>query len=187
MKRFILILVLAVVIIPALLFGVLAFELWYSNNYKSVVQVLETDYEKRRFVLMTDIAGLGDQSWYVYQTRSDEELTDAMREGHNRRGALLWNYSETGDHTSEPEIEIVDERYLVFSRGGLFHALYDLEGRRVLINEESPWGAFLLVSENNADQSGNSLEERQRTFHQWKIEVLHNPILRILKQSETRD
>lgn len=179
LKRFVLI-VSALLAVPVVLSGLLAIDIWYANAHKSVVQVLESGNGSGKFILMTDLSGAGDQAWYAYRTDVDEEPTDEMQAGRSKDGALFWSYSETGDHASDAKIEIFGDMYLVFSRGGLFHSLYDLESRRVLINETTPWAAFVREIGYETGRSGGSRDETRYPFHKWKVETLHKPILRVL-------
>jgi hypothetical protein len=107
--------------------GWLFANIWYRNTYKTVIQTIEVPSQGLRFVLLTDLAGFDDVGWYVYRADLGKPLTDAQREAHNIDGVLFWNYSEAGEHKSNPRIRLVGERFLVFSRGGLDHSLYDLK------------------------------------------------------------
>ncbi len=91
-----------------------------------------------------------------------------MKPGHDVTGVLFWNYSEDGDHYDNPNIEIVKERFLVFSRGGLSHSLYDLKTKAVLVNDESPWGSF--------EESWQF-----KNMDAWVRSKLHQKIERIVK------
>jgi len=131
-----------VVLAVAALIGFAVFDLWYENRYKSEIQAIEIPTQNIRLVLLTDIAGFGDRAWYVYQLPIGAGLTKQMKTGHDTEGVLFWNYTEAGDHYDNPKIEILKDKYLVFSRGGLFHSLYDLQQKAVLVNDESPWNSF---------------------------------------------
>ena len=113
-----------------------------------MVQTLDWPRENARFVLMTDIAGFGDRAWYVYRLADGAVETAAMNAAHDKTGVLFWNYAEAGHHVTDPRIDILKDRYLVFSRGGLRHSLYDLKTRKLLVNETAPWGSYVSANRN---------------------------------------
>jgi hypothetical protein len=183
LKR-ILLVVGAIVIAVVALIAVFAFNISYHNNYKSQIQTLESPTGKAKFVLFTDISGFEDRAWYVYQLPINTEITKQMKTGHDKEGVLFWNYSEAGDHYDNPKIEIIKRKYLVFTRGGLFHSLYDIEKGQVLVNDKSPWNSF-MDSQDKRLQSTGSIPpgtEKQK-MDEWVRNNLHLKIQRILKNA----
>ncbi len=174
----------AIVMVAIALIAVFAFNNWYHNNYKSLIQTLEFPTVKTKFILLTDISGFEDRAWYVYQLPINTEITKQMKTGHDSEGTLFWNYSEAGDHYDNPKIEIRNGKYLVFSRGGLFHSLYDIGKGQVIVNEESPWNSF-MSSQEKGSQSSNSLkpETEKRKMDEWVRNNLHLKIEKILKST----
>ncbi|MDH5764360.1 MAG: hypothetical protein OEZ51_15450 [Nitrospinota bacterium] len=167
------------------LIGYVAFDFWYQNNYKSLLQTLESADYKVQFVLLTDIAGFGDPAWYVYQLPIEADITKQMKTGHNKEGVLFWNYSEGGDHSDNSKIEIKKKKYLVFSRGGFYHSLYDIKSKRVLINDESPWNSF-NSSKESKHKSGIKLtkEKFAEAMDNWVQKNLHSKIEKILNDAK---
>jgi len=151
---------------------------WYNNNYKTVLQTVELASQHKQFVLLTDLAGFGDRSWYVYQSELGATLTSAQREGRNSDGALFWNYSEAGEHQDDPHIRLIGERFLVFTRGGLDHSLYDLKTNQVLINATSSFGAAIAKPDLNL-----TAEAAVAVIDKWVRENLHDPIQAIIKNA----
>ena len=135
-------------IIIGILIGLRIFDLWYENNYKSHVQTLKMPDKNLKFILLTDLAGFGDRSWYVYKLPLNSSLTAAMYTAHDTNEVLFWNYSEAGDHYDDPNLKIVNDHFLVFSRGGAYHSLFDIDNEEVLVNEESPWAGYLQERES---------------------------------------
>lgn len=173
-----------VVLALASFIGVVVFNLWYENSYKSQIQSLEIPSRNIQFVLLTDLSGFGDRAWYVYQLPAGAGLTRKMKAGHDTEGVLFWNYTEAGDHSENPKIEVLKTKYLVFSRGGFYHSLYNIETQEVLINDESPWGSYMM-SEQSADPS-NSLPAQEKTkieMDAWVQENLHFKIEKILNDA----
>lgn len=177
-----------VVLAVLALIGYFAFSVWYQNNYKSLLQTLESPDYNIQFVLLTEIAGFEDRSWYVYQLPVGAGVTKQMKTGHNREGALFWNYSEGGDHYDDPKIEIRKKKYLVFSRGGFYHSLYDIEKKQVLVNDFSPWGSY-KSSEEGKKFSGvrytkEVLAAMEKGMDDWVQKNLHSKIEKILSNAK---
>ena len=160
--------------------GYASYNIWYQNKYKTLLQVVPHEGKKLDYLLFTDISGFGDRTWYVYELPSNSKMTDEMKQAHNKRGVIFWNYSEAGNQTEDPKIEIMDNRYLVFSRGYYYHSLYDIENRKVLFNYISPWGSYTLSPEYKK-LSGNdtSYEEESRFMDMWVDKNIHQRIKNI--------
>ena len=172
-----------VVLAIAALIGIAIIDIWYENSYKAEIQAIEIPNRNIRFVLLTDIAGFGDRAWYVYQLPIGNDLTKRMKAGHDKEGVLFWNYSEAGDHYDNPKISILKDRYLVFARGGLYHSVYDLQQKAVLVNDESPWNSFReseqykkFGEEPPPGTSGTAMDA-------WVRENLHSKIERVVNDA----
>lgn len=172
----------AAALIAAVLVGAAVYDIWRQNTYKEVIQALEVPSLNNQFVLLTDLAGLGDRAWYVYQLPLGTTLTKEMKTAHDKTGVLFWNYSEAGDHSDNPKIEIVKERFLVFSRGGLKHSLYDLKTRTVLVNDISPWGSFVVSEQyKKCCDNNQSIDIEAAEMNDWVKKNLHQKIERIIR------
>lgn len=168
------------IILYALFVGGTVAYIWYNNTYKTTIQIVEVPSQRKQFVLLTDLSGFDDRSWYVYRSDLGAPLTSAQREGHNTDGVLFWNYSEAGEHKNDPHLRLAGDRFLVFTRGGLDHSLYDLKTDQVLINETSSFGAAIA----KPDIDGlSSPEDEMIVMDAWVKEHLHGPIQTLLKSS----
>jgi hypothetical protein len=78
---------------------------------------------------------------------------------------LLSNYDEVGLFTSNPKIEIINNRHLVFSRGGLYFGLYDLKISKDTFNITSPWNAWLEKSGYKSEKYDRN--EEQKAYGKW--------------------
>jgi hypothetical protein len=173
----------AIAICAIMLIGFAAFELWYDNNYKSHIQTVKIPEKNIQFVLLTDIAGFGDRAWYIYQLPIGAITTKKMKTGHDTEGVLFWNYSEAGDHYDNPKIFILKNKYLVFSRGGLYHSLYDIENNQVVINDESPWASYIQEESTNKSGSFRNDVEMKERMNAWVKKNLHIKIEKILSKA----
>lgn len=165
-------------VLAAVLVGLAAFGLsiYSAFTYKHFMSALPSPDGKSWFALFGDSAGFGDLSWHVYELPQGVE-PDAVdiRSGFGL-GALFENYSEAGNHTSDPKLQVIGGRYLVFSRGGLYHSLYDILTHQVLINIESPWNAFLDSDYYRQLPGEPNFSEQAPHIERWKRATLHDPI-----------
>ena len=103
-----------------------------------------------------------------------------IKKARNKVGVIFWNYSESGNNIENPKIEIVNNRYLVFSRGGYYHSLYDIKNKKVLVNDESPWGSFLLSEEYKLLDEDDTTEDMYFYMDKWVNRNLHTKIKQMI-------
>ena len=135
--------------------GLFVYNLWHQNTYKTELQTIEVPELSIKFVLLTDMSGFDDTSWYVYKIPINSDLTKAQKRHGVTEDVLFWNYSEANEHKENPYIRFLKGRYLIFSRGNLDYSLYDLEQNKVLVNENSAWG--VVVAKPDLNLSGTEL------------------------------
>ena len=97
------------------------------------------------YVLYLSMAGFDDIHWDVVrwraaEWRNGERLSPVRLEADATVVRLFGNYDEGPKNVEDVRL-YRREHYLVLDRGGLHHSLYDLQGQRVVLNEESPWHA----------------------------------------------
>jgi len=157
---------------------------WHQNNYKSHIQTLKLPDKNIQFILLTDIAGFGDRAWYVYQLPIGAKITKTMKMGHNQEGVLFWNYSETGIHYDNPNLKVLKDKFLVFSRGELYYSLYNIKTQKVMVNDVSPWASYLTDSESkNSFNKSSNYEETMKKLERWVHQNLHAKIEKALKNA----
>ncbi|MCP4420312.1 MAG: hypothetical protein GY805_27215 [Chloroflexi bacterium] len=153
------------------------------------VQHLPSPDNEHIFALFIDTSPFGDTGWFVFKFDKDFDVKNFeipwanYVDGSYRKDVIMSNYAEGGDHGKNPNIEIVDNSYLVFMRGGLYHSLYSLEKNAILVGFESPWHEWRDSEEYASIQPNPSDEEESNSIDEWKRRNLHIPILKII-QSE---
>ncbi len=100
----------------------------------------------------TNCGGPGDPSWQVYKIHKNinpHELkipcdVDVIDLGEKQAGVelILSNYSEDGTDVFRAKIQIINDKHLVFKRGGSYYGLYDLQEDRAIVNVWNPWGRY---------------------------------------------
>jgi hypothetical protein len=157
------------------------------------IQHIVAPDDSAQFALYTDVAGFDDVSWYVLKLDPDTDpkalnipkvFTRASTDSEKAWMAktLFWNWSEAGHHNADPQIKIVKDRYLVFVRGGLNHALYDIQTKEVLVSEVSPWHGLVASGEYDPMDPEPSVEEVTELMDAWVRQHLHDPIERIVQR-----
>ncbi|MES9854494.1 MAG: hypothetical protein ABW170_21985 [Candidatus Thiodiazotropha sp. L084R] len=141
-----------------------------------MLQTIEVPEVNIKFVLLTDMSGFDDTSWYVYKIGIDSKLSNVQKKSGETEDVLFWNYSEASEHKENPYIRFVKSRYLIFSRGNLDYSLYDLVKNKVMVNDHSAWGE--VVAKPDLDISGYELNQ---IMNEWVLENLHNKIKNYIK------
>ncbi len=149
-------------------------------DYKIFVQKIRSPDSQWWFALFADTAGFGDPSWYLYRFPATAHVENLKIERGSDSGAIFWNYSEGGDQINNPKIELVGNRYIVFTRGGLYHSLCDIQENRVLVNNVSPYHAVVYSEEYKKLNPTPSVGETGRMIKEWKTRNLHEPIEKVI-------
>ena len=158
-----------------------------SDTHKHFAQKIKTPDGKYWIALFTDYAGIGDPSWHVYRFDINDNVENKKLPRHKfDDGAIFWNYSEAGDDTDGASISIVKDRYILFTRGGIYYSLYDLQNNKVLINDESPWHAFIDSDEFKQLPKDLKLKDQYPFYHKWAYKYLHLPIEGIINQDHSK-
>jgi hypothetical protein len=148
------------------------------------VQHLPSPDNEHIFALFIDYTVLvGDTGWYIFKFEKDFDVEnyqiswDEYRDGSYQRNVIISNYAEGGDHTKNPHIEVIDDTYLVFMRGGLYHSLYDIKAGKTLVNSGSPWHDWLDSEEYKLIQPNPSSKEREKSQYRKsrQVNVLSTP------------
>lgn len=173
---------------------VIAPAFFQGAEYLQYQQHLQSPDKNHIFVLFYNYSGIGDPSWHVFKFSNDvdakkikilagytNKLTDEDKKWSSK--ILMWNWSEAGDQTENPHIEIIKDEYLVFIRGDIYHGLYDIKADKTLIDDRSPWHTFIYSDEYKAIQIEPTREERKRLLMAWKKKILHQPILDIIESN----
>ena len=118
-------------------------------------------------------AGDYDPSWHIYRFPSEAAFLSTPVKSGFGNGAIIETYEEGGDHDGDASLEILSDRYLVFSKAGMFHALYDTRCEQSLFSDSSPWNSARSAF---GDDRRVDDPEWPRFYLQWKLANLHEPI-----------
>jgi hypothetical protein len=161
-----------------------------ETNYIDYHSKLEVDTGNFNYALYLDGVGIGDPGYTVVRLEKSISPEDVYikwtpSEGINydvnhekiewfRERIILENYDEAGLFTSDPKIEIINNRHLVFSRGGYYFGLYDLKISKDTFNIGSPWNEWLDKSGYKSEKYDKDKEEK--AYGQWIKENLDTKI-----------
>jgi hypothetical protein len=162
-------------------------EIKVGPDHKVFIQKLKSPDSKTWFALFADSAGFGDPSWHLYRFPATTDVEKVQIErGLTDPDEIFWNYSEGGDQTDNPRISLVRDRYIVFTRGGLHHSLYDIHDDKVLVNTESPYHGLVYSDDFEKLDPRPPMEETERMIKEWKIKNLHTPIQKIIGEGSNK-
>ncbi|WP_445716889.1 hypothetical protein [Flavobacterium sp.] len=138
----------------------------YQTFFKDYLYQQKVEYGNDIYVLYFTMAGFDDMQWDIIKWTKDnwngkERLSREKAENDKNIEKILWNYDEAGKNLENIRIFIKND-YLVMERGNLYHSLYDLKNKKVILNEESPWNAS-----DNIDKT---------EMNKWIKENLHDKI-----------
>jgi hypothetical protein len=120
----------------AQLFGVLGSVFLDATRLPEQKIVLQRVSDPNRpfdYLLTTD-GSMMDRTWYAYRIEKAAAVPEDILVQDDGESALFWNYTESGNQAVDPNLEIAGKDYLVFWRGGIRHALYDLNSDETLVN-----------------------------------------------------
>ncbi len=102
-----------------------------------------------------------------------------MKEWIDKR-TILYNYDEAELLTANPKIEILNNKFLVFSRGGYYFSLYDISLAKDTINSSSPWHDWKAQQLNEA----NSNKDDENKYKKWVKENLNDRIKTYIEMNQ---
>jgi hypothetical protein len=143
----------------------------YQSFFKDYLYQQHLEYDDNVYVLYFTIAGFDDVEWDIVKWnksdwKNDDKLSRDKLKSDSSLTKIFWNYDE-GPKNMENIRLFIENDYLVFERGNLYHSLYDLKSDSLLFNEESPWHA------SNGEGKGKMNEWIKINLHD-KIEVKLN-------------
>lgn len=153
-----------------------------NTNYFDYSQHVKSPDGRFNYCLYFDDVGIGDPGYYVlmldkkvdpenlYINWNFKKGTKAEDTEWIRSKQVLFNYDEAGFFTSNPKLEIINNRHLVFSRGGYYFGLYDLKISKDTFNIGSPWHAWLEKSGYKIEK--NDRDKEEKAYEQWIKENL---------------
>jgi hypothetical protein len=161
-----------------------------ETNYVCYHSKLVIDTGDYNYALYLDGVGIGDPGYTVVKLEKninpediyikwtpkeglDYEENQEHLEWFNER-IILENYDEAGFLTQNPKIEYINNRYIVFSRGGYYYGLYDILLKKDTFNIGSPWNEW-------KDKSGYKSEKYDRRkekklYEEWIKNNIHAEI-----------
>jgi len=143
----------------------------YMSFFKDYLYQQHIEYGDNVYVLYFTIAGFDDVEWDIVKWnksdwQNDDKLGRDKLKSDTSLTKIFWNYDE-GPKNMENIRLFVENDYLVFERGNLYHSLYDLKVDSLLLNEESPWHA------SNGEDKDKMNEWIKTNLHDKIVEKLN--------------
>ncbi len=154
-----------------------------SSNLLEYEQHIVTsgDYN---YGLYRDAYGIREQGYYVLKLEKNitpedvflkfsmKGLDKAEREWLDQR-LIMFNYVKGRRYIEGPKIEFIDNRFLVFKRGGYYYGLFDSELKTIKYYIASPWDNFILEKKGSSFLSS---EKEEIEYTKWIKENIHDKI-----------
>jgi hypothetical protein len=139
----------------------------YQSFFEDYLYQQHLEYGDNVYVLYFTIAGFDDVEWDIVKWnksdwKNDDKLSRDKLKSDSSLTKIFWNYDE-GPKNMENVRLFIQNDYLLFERGNLYHSLYDLKSDTLLFNEESPWHA-------SGGEDKNKMNEWIKTNLHDKIE-----------------
>lgn len=160
-------------------------------NYIDYIQHIESPDKKYNYCLYSDAIGIGDPGFKVLKL--DKEINPKtlkvrwnFKKGIDRKDGewlylrqILYNYEESSYYATDPKIEIINNRFLVFSRGGYYFGLYDIKLQKDIINICCPWSDWAsqnIWTEKGTNYKGDIPKDEKSDYGLWIEKNIHNKI-----------
>lgn len=172
-----------------------------SMNYLDYQQHIESPDGQFNYCLYSDDIGISDPGFKVLKIEkfiNPEELKIDwnFKDGVSQKDfnwiadrEMLSNYDESSYMCNEPKIELIENRFLVFSRGGYYFALYDLKIDKDTFNNCCPfneWASQNIWAEKGTNYKGAIPENEKSDYGVWIEKNIHNPIDNYIKANRNK-
>ena len=166
-----------------------------TTNYMDFHSSIEPAEGEFNYGLYFDAVGIGDPGYYILRLEKDIIPEDVYVEWTPQNGVnkeqnkwvkdrtVLFNYAEAGFHTSDPKLNLIENRFVVFSRGGYYYSLYDIKIKKDTFNIGSPWNDFREKSGYSSEKFDREKEEFAYT--EWIKQNVHKEIENYIKNEIT--
>lgn len=140
------------------------------------IQHVESPNGKYNYCLYSDFS-IGDPGFVVLKIEKsinpkDLKIDYSIKSGISSKDAdwihsteVLSNYDEASYFCDNPKLELINNRFLVFSRGGYMFGLYDIKINRDTFNIGSPWNAWLNQSDMKYQKLDKDKEHSE--YEKW--------------------
>jgi hypothetical protein len=160
-------------------------------NYVDYIHHIESPDKNYNFVLYSDAIGIGDPGFMVLKLEKEinpetVKVKWNYKNGSDKKDAewlysrqILYNYEESGNYASNPKIDLIDNRFLVFSRGGYYLGLYDIKLQKDVFNNCCPfgdWASQNIWAKNGTNYKGDIPKDESSDYGIWIEKNIHNKI-----------
>jgi hypothetical protein len=151
------------------------------------LQKLVSPDQDEVYALFRDYTGPSDPAWFVFVfpkgTKPEGMTIPSCCEDIPlwRNRCVLWNWSEDGSDMEGAHIELLNGRFLLMVRGGLYYGLYDTATHKTLLNDPSPWHTWFRVTGQTGNEwAGRPNSEERAACHAWVKENMHARIVELM-------
>tara|TARA_B110000967_G_C18646085_1_gene440962 strand:+ start:65 stop:634 length:570 start_codon:yes stop_codon:yes gene_type:complete len=150
-------------------------------NYLDYYQHIESPNGKYNYGLYSGFS-IGDPGFLVLKLEKginpkELKIDYSLKNGISGEDAdwmysreILNNYDEASQYCKDPKIELIDNRFLVFSRGGFMFSLYDIKIEKDTFNNCCPWNEWAsqnIWAEKGTDYKGPIPMDEKSDYGIW--------------------
>lgn len=147
-----------------------------SFNYLSYLQQIKSPDGKSIYCLFLDGVGIGDPGYYILKLDNNIDPSKVYIKWNTKNGVsekdskwlkdktIFEGYEEGKYFSDNPNISIINNRFLVFSRGGLKFSLYDIELQKIIVHSGSPWNSW---HETIPAEISNNKSKAKDSYKKW--------------------
>lgn len=159
-------------------------------NYLDYIQHVESPDGKYNYCLYSDFS-IGDPGFLVLKldksvNPKELKIDYSIKNGISAKDAdwiysrqILDNYDEASQYCKDPKLELIDKRFLVFSRGGFMFSLYDIKLQKDTFNNCCPWNDWAshnIWAEKGTNYKGPIPKDEKSDYGIWVEKNIHNKI-----------
>lgn len=149
----------------------------YSLNYSAHFGSIDGRYN---YCFYTTSGGMGDPGYYLFKFDKNVDYKTVVDSFNNvesktgnkwlERHQMLFNYDEISLFTSNPGIELINNRFLVMKRGGYYFGLYDLKLDTPIVNVASPATEYHYSHPRNEPRDAAKEKEAYEKYIQESLD-----------------
>lgn len=167
-------------------------------NYLDYYQHIKSPNRKYNYGLYSDFS-IGDPGFLVLKLEQGInpkklKIDYSLKNGISADDAdwiysreILNNYDEASQYCKDPKIELIDNRFLVFSRGGYMFSLYDIKIEKDTFNNCCPWNEWAsqnIWAEKGKDYKGQIPKNKKSDYGIWIEKNLEKKIKEYIEKNK---
>lgn len=161
-----------------ILFSVFGIGIYYLTHHNfdqyGYIEHVYSELDSSNYCRFMSTFGIGDPDFIIVRLDKNIEPSDLETNWDTQKNIdtnkytyfndriVLSNYEESSMLSHDAKLNIINKRFLVFSRGGLMFGLYDIALKKAIVNNGSPWHSWLETYRPNKMNGKEELSSYSR-------------------------